>query len=102
MSDIPDSKQHWTVDKRIPLALVITIVLQTGGLVWWAATISSRVAVLEQFRIEQVPAASSREGRIIRLETLAQGVAEALADVKTTLAEMNRKLDRAAGFPQPR
>lgn len=99
---IPDSKQNWTVDKRIPLALVITITLQTGGLVWWAATISSRVASLEEYRQQQIPAATAREGRIIRLETLAQGVAESLTDVKSTLAEMNRKLDRAAGFPQPR
>lgn len=89
-----EEKQHWTVDKRIPLALVITIVLQTGGLVWWAATISSRVAVLEQFKLEQVPASLGREGRIIRLETLAQSVASSIDEVKRSLSDLNRKMDR--------
>ena len=32
---------HWTLDKRVPLALVLTIILQTAGGVWWAATLTS-------------------------------------------------------------
>lgn len=99
MSSVDDQKQHWTVDKRIPLALIVTIVLQTAGFGVWVGAINNRVASLEEYRLQQVPASSSREGRIIRLETLAQGVAEAIGDIKGTLAEMNRKLDRQTPRP---
>lgn len=92
----PSPADHWTVDKRIPLAFVIAILIQTAGAVWWASAISARVASLEEYRQQQAPAAASREGRIIRLETLAQGVAESLIDMKATLADMNRKLDRTS------
>lgn len=40
-------KQHegnpWTVDRRIPLALVLTIMIQTSAGVWWASSISEKV-----------------------------------------------------------
>lgn len=99
MSSVDDQKQHWTVDKRIPLALIVTIVLQTAGFGVWVGGINNRVASLEEYRLQHMPASSSREGRIIRLETLAQGVAEAIGDIKGTLAEMNRKLDRQTPRP---
>lgn len=38
---------HWQFDKRIPIALIITLVLQFGGAVWFAASISGRVTTLE-------------------------------------------------------
>lgn len=50
-----DSPMHWSVDKRVPLALIITILFQTGVAVWWASSITGRVATLENERaVEQV------------------------------------------------
>lgn len=40
---------RWHADKRIPIALIITILMQTAGGVWWAATTESRVGVLEKW-----------------------------------------------------
>lgn len=33
----------WHLDKRVPIALIITLIMQTAGMVWWAAGLSHRV-----------------------------------------------------------
>lgn len=41
---IPDRRnEKWHVGKEIPLALIFAIVVQTGGWIWWAATLSAKV-----------------------------------------------------------
>lgn len=74
---------HWVLDKRIPLAVVVTIILQTAGMVWWAANLSNRVSNLEQTSTNE----RDRGDRLIRLETQQEAV-------KETLGTINRKLDR--------
>lgn len=39
----PVQKESWHVGKEIPIAMIFTIALQTAGLIWWAATITSKV-----------------------------------------------------------
>ena len=41
-------EEHWHLRKEIPVALIFTILLQTGGALWWAASINQRVAQIEQ------------------------------------------------------
>jgi hypothetical protein len=43
-----ENKEHWHVGKEIPLAMLLTMVAQTLGVVWWAATLSSKVEALEK------------------------------------------------------
>lgn len=75
--------QHWVLDKRVPIAVVVTIILQTAGMVWWAANLSNRVSNLEQTSTNE----RDRGDRLIRLETQQEAV-------KETLGTINRKLDR--------
>ena len=35
--------EPWHLDRRVPLALILTIALQTAGAVWWASALSSQV-----------------------------------------------------------
>ena len=42
-SDPPDL--HWTIDRRIPLALITTLLVQFGGFVWWFSSVESRLTV---------------------------------------------------------
>jgi hypothetical protein len=60
-----DQDTGWHLDKRVPIALVVTILIQTGGAVWWLSSINSRVSNLE----EKVGAVSSQPERLVRLET---------------------------------
>jgi hypothetical protein len=52
-SDLPEL--HWTIDRRIPLALSTTLLIQFGGFIWWFSSVESRLTVKEQrlARVEQ-------------------------------------------------
>ena len=43
-------KNHhgWIVDKHIPVAVIITILIQVGGMLVWAASLEARVNTVEQ------------------------------------------------------
>lgn len=41
------SSESWHLDKRVPITLIATIVLQTSGILWWASKIDHRVGVAE-------------------------------------------------------
>lgn len=58
-------ESRWHLDKRVPIALIVTLIIQTGGAIWWASSIASRVSSLE----ERVITAADQPGRIIKLET---------------------------------
>jgi hypothetical protein len=54
----------WQWDKRIPLALIITLLLQIGALIWGASKFDSRLAHVEKGQEEL---ADTRE-RLARIE----------------------------------
>lgn len=35
--------EKWHVGKEIPIALILAMLLQTGGWIWWAATMSAKM-----------------------------------------------------------
>lgn len=75
--------QRWRIDRRIPLALVLAIAVQTGGAVWWLANLSARVSTIEEAAI----ARQDERDRLIVLET-------ELRAVNATLVRIERRLDR--------
>jgi len=46
MSDTDET--HWHLDRRVPLALIFALVMQSGSFAWWASSISERVAQNER------------------------------------------------------
>lgn len=71
-------KQHWTVDKKVPVALMVTMGVQIVAFVWWAGAASNRLDQLER-RME----ASAPQGeRIIRLEEKIGMVQQGIVDLK--------------------
>jgi hypothetical protein len=36
-------QQAWHLDRRVPIALIVALAVQTSGIVWWAASLSGRV-----------------------------------------------------------
>jgi TolA-binding protein len=39
------ASDDWHLDKRVPITLILALLAQTAGMVWWAASISGRVDV---------------------------------------------------------
>lgn len=53
---------NFHIDKRVPVALIVTMLVQTAGVVWWAATLQAAQAqaLIDGRRIES---------RVERIET---------------------------------
>lgn len=71
----------WHLDKKVPIALILTIAIQTGGFIWWTASINERVNFLER----QATASAPQSERLTRVEVNLEVVKEGIADLKRLL-----------------
>lgn len=74
---MPEEKQHWSVDKRIPVALIFAIFMQTVAGVWWAATTTERLDAVER----RVDSSADLKERVIRLEVISQNQTNILQQI---------------------
>ena len=84
------SDRHWHLDKRVPVALIITIVMQTIGIVWWAASLSERVSTLER----RFNGLATHQARIVRLEEKQNAVYQRLDRIEAIQRRIEVKIDR--------
>lgn len=89
MSDKPpegpielDERPHWTLDRRVPITLIVGLVVQTAGMVWYLRGLVE-VQVQHGQRLERL------EGRVV-----ADRVAERLAVLEYQQTEMRQLLVR--------
>lgn len=81
-ADVVDqSDTRWHVDRKIPLALIFTIFIQTGGVVWWGASISARIETLEK----RADSAAPQGDRLTRVEVRLDAVQDGIAEIKSIL-----------------
>ena len=70
--------EPWHLDKRVPIALIVTIIVQTGGMIWWASGLTHRV---------------DQHGRdITALHQDGRGYINEAARVRETLARLEERL----------
>jgi hypothetical protein len=85
---VPQDRQ-WHLDRKVPIALIVALAVQTSAVSWWAATLSARVDLLER----QAVAIGPQAERIIRLESKVDGITGALWEIKGLIgrrAELRR------------
>lgn len=65
-------QQRWHVGKEVPLALMLTLALQTAGGVWWAASVSAKldyaIATMDQFSRERYTREDARRDRELLMQ----------------------------------
>jgi len=61
---------EWHLDKRVPLALILTIVVQTAMLGVWVGTIQARVSANER----AIEASADTAERLARIEAILERV----------------------------
>jgi len=83
---VNDNDTHWHFDKRVPLALIFAILVQTGAALWWAAGVNARVEQLERQVISSAPTIE----RIVRLETKMDAIFSQLADITLIVQRVRR------------
>ena len=71
----------WHLDKRVPIALIVSLAVQTAGLVWWAATLEGRINDATR-RIELSERRNEEDrlmihngiNRLVRIETILERI----------------------------
>lgn len=69
---------RWHLDKRVPIALIVMLAIQTATIIWWASGITERVSVLEKRSEATAPQAD----RITRLEVNIEVVKDGIVEIK--------------------
>lgn len=76
-----DIDTAWHLDKKVPIAMILAIILQTGGMVWWAASAQERLNALER----KAEASAPQAERLARVETKLEAVQDGIAEIKSIL-----------------
>ncbi|MBN8968928.1 MAG: hypothetical protein J0G95_10760 [Rhizobiales bacterium] len=82
---------NWTVDRKIPLAMIFAIAVQTGTFVWWMAGINERVNVLEKASAAVTVAAPVQSDRLTRVESRVESAQRDLAEIKADVKSLIRR-----------
>jgi len=91
-----EQKEHWHLSKRVPLALILTIFLQTSLAFWWFGKLEARVDSIETKQTEMV-AGNRRQWTDIKQNVKENSaVGQRLARVEGTLAAIEAQLNRIA------
>lgn len=77
------SQEPWSVDRRIPVALIITLTLQTAGILYWAAGLEHRVTTVENW----IETNQATQTRLVRVEERLISVREGLDDLKQVVLQ---------------
>lgn len=80
-NDDPSTDKQWHLDRRVPLAMIFTIAMQTFAALWWASGLNARVGYLEA----QYATLAPQGGQIIRLQTQLEGIDRNILEIKNAL-----------------
>ena len=86
MAEEKDDDKRWVLDRHVPLALIVTIVVQTVVAVWGASNLWARVGELER----EVATLTPQAERLIRLEEKLGSVQATLTEIKALLRDARR------------
>ena len=87
MSDYDrEAASHWHLDKRVPIALIVAMAVQTAGALVWAGAAMQRIDYLER----EVSASSRIGERTARVE-------EQMRYLRQSVDRIETKLDRLTG-----
>lgn len=84
-----NSDAAWHLDKKFPVALIVTLVATIAGQTWvaswWASKTDSRLERLEDQVRLQTPQSASQGDRLTRVEIKMETALDNLAEIKSIL-----------------
>ena len=81
LEEIDNGTNYWHLDKRIPVAIIFSICVQTAGVIWWGATTSERLTNLER----RVEASSPQADRLTRVEVKLDNITDSINEIKLSI-----------------
>jgi Tfp pilus assembly protein PilO len=89
------AENHWHLDKRVPVAIIVAIFLQTAGAIWWAATIEGRVTANEA-QIIRLDARDETMRVAAQTQAVQLGrIEEQLTGMRTDIARLLAAIERS-------
>lgn len=83
----PSPNDHWSLDRKVPVAIVITLVLQIVGFAWYAAKLDARVE-------EQAQRLAKTEAQILVIDRDARDFGVRMARIEEKTGAMLNILER--------
>ena len=83
------SGEPWHLDRKVPIALIVTIMIQSATIVWWASGIQERVNHGATVSVEQ-------NSRLNRLEEARQIAGERRAKIEQVAESIYQAMNRLA------
>lgn len=83
--------RQWTIEKKVPVALLIALAIQTGVAFWWAASTSERINTLERQSALYSAAAPLQADRLTRMEVQIGSVKESMVEIKNDIKSLVRR-----------
>lgn len=71
----------WHLDKRVPVAIIFSLILQSAAIVWWASGVTSRLETVERAQGIIV----ENQKNIIALQSDQRSTATSLVRIETKL-----------------
>ena len=65
-----DRDSSWHLDKRVPVALIITILSGYAGGIWWASEMNARLSYIERYQVQS----QGDSGQIIQIKEQLRGI----------------------------
>jgi hypothetical protein len=88
-----NTQSGWKIDKHIPVAVIITIIMQTFGVIWWAAGIDGRISAIEKMNLEERTKTIERDIPVIR---------EKINNIEKSTDRIEKKLDKLSLYWIPK
>ena len=92
------TEQEWHLDKRVPVALILALVLQAGTFGWWGASIQARVDAMERdlSRLDRqvVTMADAAQVQAVQLGRIEEGISGMRRDIGRLLTVIERESER--------
>lgn len=75
-------ESKWHLDRRVPVALIVTLLGQMAVGIWWMSTLGERVNTLERAESLRAAAAPVSADRLTRVEVKIEAVQEGITEIK--------------------
>jgi len=90
--------ESWHLDRRLPVAIIVALVMQSAGAVWWASKIDAKQDALES-RLAEVETTNRRQyDRMNSERIISNNVSNRLSRMEGTLVVMGGQMDRLTKF----
>lgn len=85
----------WHIDKRVPVALILMILMQTFGAAWWASSTDTRVSTLERRMDATTLTMAPQADRLTRVEVKLETVQSGINEIKQLIRDKPMTRDHA-------